>query len=199
MLVREFTKGIIKENALFVSLLGLCPTLAVTTSVQNGIAMGAAVIVVITCSNVIVSLIRRGVPSGVRIPCYIVVIATFVTLTELYMKAFFPPKVAGALGVFLPLIVVNCIIFFRAEAFASKNGPLASLMDGLGTGVGFGLALIMVSVIREVVGSGTLMGLKVSTVYKPVAALSMAPGAFLVIGLLIAMFNYIGQRRKERA
>ena len=148
----EFTKGIIKENPTFVLMLGLCPTLAVTTSVQNAMAMGLAVIGVLTCSNLIISLVRKLIPKEVRIPCFIVIIASFVTMTELLMKAYMPDDINRALGIFIPLIVVNCIILGRAEAFASKNGVIASALDGLGAGVGFTLAVSVVAAIRELLG-----------------------------------------------
>ena len=198
----EFTKGIIKNNPIFVLMLGLCPLLAVTTSVKNAFAMGLAASFVLICSNVIISACRNFIPKAVRIPCFIVVIASFVTIVDMVMKGFFYEQ-SKALSIFVPLIVVNCIILGRAEAFASKNGVLKSLLDGAGAGLGFTLALILVGAIREVLGAGTLLGYPIyldaagRTVYEPMTALVLAPGAFLVLGLLMAMFRAIGQKRRE--
>ncbi len=191
----EFTKGIIRENPAFVLMLGLCPALAVTTSVQNALAMGAAVIGVLTSSNIIVSLLRRFIPKEVRIPCFIVVIASFVTIAELTMKAYLPEEINRALGIFIPLIVVNCIILGRAEAFASKNGVVASALDGLGAGLGFTLAIALVAFIRELLGSGSVFGVPVAEGITPVAIMIQAPGAFLVLGLLLGFFAWIKHRR----
>lgn len=191
----EFTKGVIVENPIFVLLVGLCPTLATSTSVDNAFAMGMAATTVLVCSNVIISLIRRSIPKEIRIPCFIVVIASFVTIVELAMRALFPPEVSDALGIFIPLIVVNCIILYRAEAFAYKSGVGRSALDGLGMGLGFTLALMLVALIRETLGNGTVWGLKVSNAYDPAAIMIMAPGAFLVLGLLLGFFNWIRLRR----
>jgi len=206
---REFADKPIKHNPVFVLVLGLCPTLAVTTAVRNGVAMAAAATAVLVCSNVLVSLIRRFIPNPIRIACYIVVIAGFVTMVEIVMKALAPPAVNEALGIFIPLIVVNCIILGRAEAFASRNGPVASLLDGLGIGLGFLLALVAISLVREVLGAGTLWGYRLTPIVvggttvvprlEPVTVVGMAPGAFLVIGLLFGLFRWIGHRRRERA
>jgi len=195
----ELTKGIVKENPIFVLMLGLCPTLAVTTKVQNALAMGVAVIGVLTCSNVIISLIRRLIPKEIRIPCFIVVIASFVTAAELVMKAYAPDEVNKALGIFIPLIVVNCIILGRAEAFASKNGVLASALDGIGVGIGFTLAVALVATIREALGSGSFLGVKLYEGVTPIAILGQAPGAFLVLGLLMGLFAWLGSRRAARS
>ena len=195
---REFSKGLFRENPVFVLVLGMCPTLAVTTSVVDGAAMALAATVVLVSSNIIVSLVRNIIPKEVRIPCYIVIIASFVTMVELGMKAYLPVEISKRLGIFVPLIVVNCIILGRAEAFAGKRGPLASATDGLGMGAGFFLALVLISAIREILGNGTFAGYKVSAAYVPNATLLMAPGAFLVMGLLLGLFNFLGQRRKER-
>jgi len=191
----EFTKGIIKENPTFVLMLGLCPTLAVTTKVQNAVAMGMAVIGVLTCSNVIVSLIRRFIPKEIRIPCFIVVIASFVTMTELVMKAYAPEEINRALGIFIPLIVVNCIILGRAEAFASKNGVIVSALDGLGAGMGFTLAAALVAAVREVLGSGSFWNIPLAEGITPVSIMIQAPGAFLVLGLLLGFFACLSSRR----
>jgi len=208
-LLRDFTDKPIKHNPVFVLALGLCPTLAVTTSVRNGVAMAVAATTVLVCANLLVSLVRRWIPSQIRIACYIVIIAGFVTMVEIGMKAVAPPAVNEALGIFIPLIVVNCIILGRAEAFASRHGPASSLMDGLGIGAGFLLAMLAISLVREVGGAGTLWGYRLTPVtaggvtllphVEPVTVLGMAPGAFLVIGLLFAVFRWIGLRRREAA
>jgi len=191
----EFSKGIIAENPIFVLLVGLCPTLATSTSVNNAFAMGLAATTVLICSNLFISLIRRFIPKEVRIPCFIVVIASFVTMVELAMRALFKPEVSDALGIFIPLIVVNCIILYRAEAFAYKNGAVRSVLDACGIGIGFTLALMVVAVIREVLGAGTIWGLPIASGYEPASVLIMAPGAFLVLGLLLGFFNWIKLRR----
>lgn len=195
----EFTKGIIRKNPIFVLMLGLCPTLAVTTTVQNAVAMGVAVICVLTCSNVIISLIRRAIPKEIRIPCFIVVIASFVTITELVMKAYAPEEINRALGIFIPLIVVNCIILGRAEAFASKNSVFASALDGLGAGVGFTLAAVLVASVREILGSGSFWSIKLYEGITPISIMAQAPGAFLVLGLLLGFFAWMGSRRRFAA
>jgi electron transport complex protein RnfE len=193
----EFTKGLWKENPLFVMTLGLCPSLAVTTSVMNGLVMGFCVIFVLTGSNVGISLLRAIVPKEIRIPIFIVVIASFVTLTEIALKYLSYPLYAQ-FGIFISLIVVNCIILARAEAFAQKSGVLRSALDGLGCGAGYGLALVIVSAIREVAGSGAIFGMKLanwsaegaSGVFQPISVFILAPGAFLVVGLLLGLFQY---------
>ena len=198
---QEFTKGIIKNNPIFVLMLGLCPTLATTTSVKNAFAMGLAASVVLVCSNVIVSAFRKFIPKAVRIPCFIVVIASFVTIVDMVMKGYFYEQ-SKALSIFIPLIVVNCVILGRAEAFAYKHNVLRSLLDGLGAGLGFGLALILIGTVREVFGAGTFWGYPIwldaagKTVYVPMTALVLAPGAFIVLGLLMAFFKQIEIRRK---
>lgn len=193
-LIHEFTKGIFKENPIFFIVLGLCPALAVSTSVNNAIGMGAAVIFVLVFSNVIISILRNIIPDKIRIPCYIVVIASFVTIVEMVMKAY-APALDKALGVYVPLIVVNCIILGRAEAFASKNPVLASFMDGLGMGVGFFLALLVISSIREVLGSGKFAGFSIPVAFEPAAVLVLAPGALLVLGLLMGGIKWIKSLR----
>jgi electron transport complex protein RnfE len=193
-LIKEFTKGIVKENPTFVLALGLCPTLAVSVSVVNGIGMGLASTFVIVCSNVIIAAIKNLIPDKIRIPCYIVVIAAFVTITELALKAYFP-LLNRALGIYVPLIVVNCIVLGRAEAFASKNTVIASLFDGLGMGAGFTIALVMISAIRELLGSGKLCGLTVIPGFQPALLIGMPAGALLVIGLLLGFFNMIKGRK----
>jgi Na+-translocating ferredoxin:NAD+ oxidoreductase subunit E len=195
-MIRQFTKGIFQRNPVFVLLLGLCPTLAVSTSVGNAIGMGAAATFVLVFSNLIVSLIRKLVPNKIRIPCYIVVIATFVTLVELVLEAYLP-DLNASLGLFVPLIVVNCIILGRAEAFASRNPPLVSVVDGLGMGVGFTLALTVLGTIREISGSNTLLGLELIPDFSPAMIMILPPGAFLTIGLLLGLFALIRSRREK--
>lgn len=195
-MIRQFTKGIFQRNPVFVLLLGLCPTLAVSTSVVNAIGMGAAATFVLVFSNLIISLIRNLVPNKIRIPCYIVVIATFVTLVELALEAYLP-DLNASLGLFVPLIVVNCIILGRAEAFASRNRPLVSVADGLGMGVGFTLALTVLGTIREVSGSNSLFGLELIPGFSPAMVMILPPGAFLTIGLLLGLFALFRSRREK--
>ena len=180
-------KGIIKENPTFVLVLGMCPTLATTTSAMNGLEMGLATMFVLILSNIVISLIAPIVHDKVHIPVYIVVIATFVTVLQLAMQAYVP-SIYQTLGLFIPLIVVNCIVLGRAEAFACKNGPWASALDGLGIGIGFTLSLTIIGLIREILGSGSAFGLK----FIPgdgILAFVLAPGAFMVLGYLMVLFN----------
>ena len=193
-LINEFLKGIIKENPTFVLALGLCPTLAVSVSVSNGLGMGIAATFVLIGSNIIISLIKKIIPDKIRIPCFIVVIATFVTIAELFMKAY-SPALNRALGIYVPLIVVNCIVLGRAEAFAQKQNALSSLFDALGMGLGFTLALVLISGIREFLGAGKLLGLTLIKGFEPVFVLGMPSGALLVIGLLLALFNLLKMRK----
>lgn len=194
-LAREFTKGFIRENPVFRLVLGLCPVLAVTTSLKNGVGMGLAATFVLVGSNVFVSLIRKGVPSRIRIPCYIVVIASFVTVVDLVMAGY-TPELHKSLGIFIPLIVVNCIILGRAEAFASKNSIGRSFVDGLGMGLGFTFALIITASIREIIGTGKIWDLVLlGEHYSPVLIAILSPGAFITLGLLIGLFNLLEQRR----
>ncbi len=188
-LSREFTKGLWRENGLFVMALGLCPSLAVTTSVMNGLVMGLCVTFVLVGSNLVVSLIRSFTPKEIRIPIFIVVIASFVTLTEIGLKGL-DYELYSNFGIFISLIVVNCVILGRAEAFASKNGPLRSILDGLGIGMGFAIALVIVSFFREVLGAGQLFGMDLAKGASPAAVFILAPGAFLVVGLLMGLFKY---------
>ncbi|MFH0911257.1 MAG: electron transport complex subunit RsxE [Planctomycetota bacterium] len=196
---RLLTRGLIRENPVFVLLLGCCPTLAVTTGLKDAIGMGAAATFVLVCSNVIISAARKVFPSEVRIPCYIVVIATFVTIVKMGMAAYFP-DLKAALGIFLPLIVVNCIILARAEAFAAKNGVAASFLDGVGMGLGFGGAICLVALAREVLGSWKLLGIPITAGGEPYAVkiFILAPGGFLTLGLFLALFNHLGARRRLR-
>ena len=190
----EFLKGIIRENPTFVLVLGLCPTLAVSVSVINGIGMGIAATFVLLGSNIIISLIKKAIPERIRIPCYIVVIATFVTITEMVMKAY-SPALNRSLGIYVPLIVVNCIVLGRAEAYASKNTVSKSFFDGLGMGVGFTLALILISAIREFLGAGQILGHTILGSFEPALVLAMPSGALLVIGLLLGFFNVLKGRK----
>ncbi|MBR2257836.1 MAG: electron transport complex subunit E [Blautia sp.] len=181
--------GVVKENPTFVLMLGMCPTLAVTTSVTNAIGMGVSTIAVLVISNLVISLLRKVIPDDVRLPAYIVIVASFVTIVELVMKAYFV-EINAALGVYIPLIVVNCIILGRAEAYASKNPPLASVFDGIGMGLGFTVGLFLLALFRELFGAGTIMGHQVMpSFYQPIGLLVKAPGAFLVLGLIILVMN----------
>lgn len=193
-------KGIIKENPVLVLLLGTCPTLAVTSDVKSAVGMAAAAAVVLILSNLAISLLRNIIPDKVRIPCYIVVIAGFVTVVEMLMHAFFP-DIYSALGIFLSLIVVNCIILGRAEMFASKNGVVASVMDGIGMAIGFALALVAMATIREVFGAGTFFGMEIPFIKDyTIPILTSAPGGFFVFGLLIAIVNkFLSKKRKPKA
>ncbi|MFH0732167.1 MAG: electron transport complex subunit E [Candidatus Omnitrophota bacterium] len=192
----EFIKGIIQENPVFVLVLGLCPTLAISTSVINSIGMGIAATFVLVGSNVIIASLRNLIPDKVRIPCYIVVIATFVTIVELSLKAY-SPVLDRALGIYVPLIVVNCIIMARAEAYAAKQPVLNSLLDGLGMGIGFTISIIFIAAIREFLGSGTFLGMPVIKGFEPAIFFVLSPGALLVMGCLLGMFNYIKARGKN--
>ena len=184
------TKGIIKENPVLVLLLGTCPTLATTTSALNGLGMGVSAMAVLICSNIVISLLKNIIPDKVRIPCYIVVIAGFVTVVQLLLQAFVP-SLYSSLGLFIPLIVVNCIILGRAEMFASKNGVLDSALDGIGMGLGFSLALGLMGAIRELLGSGTIFGFSILAGHiDPMGIFMLAPGGFFVYAILIASVNY---------
>ncbi len=191
-----FMNGLITENPTFVQLLGMCPTLAVTTSLKNGLGMGLSAAAVLICSNFLISLLRKIIPDKVRIAAYIVIIAAFVTLIQMCLNAFLP-DLASSLGLFIPLIVVNCIILARAESFASKNGPLLSAADGLGTGLGFTCALCIISAVRELLGAGSIWGVTLYGTYiQPAAIIIMAPGGFIVLGLLVGFINFIVKKRK---
>ncbi len=193
--VKIIKNGIIDENPTFMQVIGMCPTLAVTSSAINGIGMGLAATAVLICSNVFVSLLRKVIPDTVRIPCFIVVIATFVTIIEFVLKAYVPSLYAS-LGLFIPLIVVNCIILARAESFASKNGPFASACDGIGMGLGFTIALGCMGLIREFIGSGTAFGMTVLPEAFPKTLLFvMAPGAFFTLACMMAVLNSIKNKK----
>lgn len=183
--------GIIKENPAFVLMLGMCPTLAVTTSAINGLGMGLSSLAVLVISNLVISLLRKLIPDEVRLPVYIVIVASFVTVVELLMKAYVQ-SIYASLGIYIPLIVVNCIILGRAEAYASKNPPLLSAFDGLGMGLGFTLALVLIGSIREILGNWSIFGIALPGSFRPMAFFIRAPGAFLVLAFLVAIMNAVG-------
>ncbi len=195
MKLSNFTDGIIKNNAIFKQMLGLCPTLAVTTSAENGVAMGLATTVVLICSNCVISLVASVIPSKVRIPAYIVIIACFVTVIDLFMNAYFH-NIHKSLGLFIPLIVVNCIVLGRAEAFASKNNIGNSFLDGFGMGIGFTLALTILASCRELVGAGSIFGVSVMpSGYVPVILAILPPGAFIFLGFILAFIKYLSTKK----
>lgn len=187
---KNFSKGLFKENAVFVLLLGMCPTLGVTSSAINGLGMGLATTFVLVMSNLVVSLVKNIIPDKVRIPAFIVIIASFVTLVELSMQAYLP-ALFDSLGIFIPLIVVNCIVLGRAEAFASKNGVFSSIIDGFGIGLGFAMALTMLGAIREFLGSGKMFDISIFPENYGMLIFVLAPGAFIALGYLIALINRI--------
>ena len=193
-----FLNGLVTENPTFVQLLGMCPTLAVTTSLQNGLGMGLSSTAVLICSNFLISLLRKIIPDKVRIAAYIVIIAAFVTLIQMCLNAFLP-DLASSLGLFIPLIVVNCIILARAESFASKNNPFLSAVDGLGMGLGFTGALCIISAIREFLGAGSIWGITIyGGLIKPASIMIMAPGGFIVLGLIVGVINFITSKKQRR-
>lgn len=189
---KRLKNGLLSENPVFVQVLGMCPTLAVTTSAMNGLGMGLATTAVLTCSNFVISLLRNIIPSKVRIPAFIVVIATFVTIVDLVLQGYVP-ALYDALGLFIPLIVVNCVVLGRAEAYASKSGVFNSIADGIGIGLGFAFALTIIGSVRELLGAGEIFGVTIMSFEIPIFVL--APGAFIVLGLLFAAFNYINDRK----
>ncbi|MFY9520383.1 MAG: electron transport complex subunit E [Caldicoprobacterales bacterium] len=202
------SNGIIRENPIFRLVLGMCPTLAVTTAAINGLGMGVAVIFVLSLSNLAISLLKDYIPEKVRIPAYVVVIASFVTIVDMLMHAF-TPALYDALGLFIPLIVVNCIILARAESFASKNKPFHSFMDGIGMGIGFTLALTLLGMIRELLGLGSIFGIKILgegsilslslfTSFKPAIIMILPPGAFFTLGLVLALINKITEKKESK-
>ncbi len=197
MNIKNFTNGLVKENPTFVQLLGMCPTLAVTTSAINGIAMGLATTAVLICSNFAISLLRKVIPAQVRIPAYVVVISTFVTIIGLMMEAFVP-DLFKALGLFIPLIVVNCIILARAESFANKNSVGDSALDGAGMGLGFTMALFIIGTVRELLGNGSIFGSSIlGSAYEPAIIMILPPGGFLALGLLLALYNSVQIKRAK--
>lgn len=190
-----FKNGIIDENPTFVQVIGMCPTLAVTSSAINGIGMGLSTAVVLACSNIAISLLRKVIPDKIRIPAFVVVIATFVTIVQLLLKAYVP-ALDKSLGLYIPLIVVNCIILARAEAYASKNGPIESAVDGIAMGLGFTLALTVLGAVRELLGAGSIFGLSIfGASYQPALLFILPPGAFLTLGFLMALFNKVVKKK----
>lgn len=191
---KVFFDGLFLNNPVLVQLIGMCSVLAVTTSVKNAIGMGASVIFVATCSNVVISMLRKFIPDKVRIPAYVVIIATFVTLVQMFLQAYIP-SLYDSLGLFIPLIVVNCLILARAESFANKNKIFPSMIDGVGQGIGYTLALIVVASIREIIGTGKWFGFPIlGKSYVSIGVITQAPGAFIILGLLVAGFNVIGKK-----
>lgn len=192
---KVFKNGIIDENPTFVQVIGMCPTLAVTSSAINGIGMGLSTALVLACSNIAISLLRKVIPDKIRIPAFVVVIATFVTIVQMILKAFVP-ALDQALGLYIPLIVVNCIILARAESFASKNGPIESAVDGIAMGLGFTLALTSLGSVRELLGAGSIFGLSIfGASYQPALLFILPPGAFLTLGFLMALFNKVVKKK----
>lgn len=197
-ILERLHNGIIKENPTFVLMLGMCPTLAVTTSALNGLGMGVATMAVLIMSNLIISLLRKVIPNGVRVPVYIVIIASFVTIVEMLMHAFVTP-LYSSLGIFIPLIVVNCIILGRAEAYASKNNVILSIFDGIGVGIGFTIGLTLIGIVRELLGNGSVFGFQIMPEsYEPISIFILAPGAFLVLSLLCAVMKKLGVMKESK-
>ena len=192
--MKRLFNGLIKENPTFVLMLGMCPTLAVTTTAVNGLGMGLSTTVVLIFANLIISIFRKQIPGGVRIPAFIVIVASLVTIVEFLMKAYFV-ELADSLGVYIPLIVVNCLILGRAESFASKNTPVPSIFDGIGMGLGFTAGLTIIGIIRELLGNGSVFGADLG--FPPIAVFGRAPGAFLVLGALVAVMNIVRKKMDE--
>lgn len=196
---KHLTNGLFKENTIFVQLIGMCPTLAVTTSTENGMGMGLATTAVLIMSNILISMLRKIIPDKIRIPGFVVVIATCVTIVSMLMEAFVP-ALFESLGLFIPLIVVNCLILARAEAFAFKNNVVDSTLDGIGMGLGFTLALVILGSVRELFGNGSIYGLALfGAAYKPALIMILPPGAFLSLGLLLALKNVFEARKAKKA
>lgn len=197
-ILERLYNGIIKENPTFVLMLGMCPTLAVTTSAKNGLGMGLATMVVLIMSNFLISLLRKVIPNGVRVPVYIIIIASFVTIVEMLLHAYVT-ELYSSLGIFIPLIVVNCIILGRAETYASKNNPILSIFDGIGIGLGFTIGLTVIGMVRELIGNGTLFGKQIMPEsYEPVSIFVLAPGAFFVLAILCAIQNKLKLKGANR-
>ncbi len=194
---KVFLNGLLKENPTFVLFLGMCPTLAVTTSASNAVGMGLSTMMVLIFSNIFISLLRKFIPDKVRIAAYVVVIAAFVTVVEMLLKAY-AQSISESLGIYIPLIVVNCIILGRAEAFASKNNALASAVDGFGMGLGFTCALTIIGSIREILGSGTIFGISLfGEAFNPITIMILPPGAFITLGLIVMTINIISSKKKK--
>ena len=194
---KTFLNGIFKENPTFVQFIGMCPTLAVTTEAINGVGMGLSTAAVLICSNVFISLLRKFIPEKVRIAAYVVVIASFVTIVEMLMKAYLP-SLTSSLGLYIPLIVVNCIILGRAEAFASKNTVGKSALEGLGMGLGFTCALVIIGSIREILGAGSIFGISLfGEGFQAMTIMILPPGAFLTLGLIVMVINIIAAKKKK--
>lgn len=195
--IKIVKNGLIDENPTFIQLLGMCPTLAVTTSLINALGMGLSATFVLVCSNLAISLVRKIIPSKIRIASYIVIIAAFVSMIEMLLKAYLP-SISAALGLFIPLIVVNCIILARAESFASKSKPIPSALDGLGMGLGFTLGLSVLGTVREILGAGTILGIDIfAGHYNPAIMFILPPGAFLVLGILLGILNVIKSKKED--
>ena len=192
--IERLYNGIVKENPTFILMLGMCPTLAVTTSAINGLGMGLATTVVLGWSNLIISLLRKVIPDGVRMPAYIVIVASFVTIVQMILQAYVT-TLYDALGLYIPLIVVNCIILGRAEAYASKNSPIASLFDGLGMGLGFTLALSVLGIVRELLGSGSIFGYTLPEIFPRTILMIIPPGAFFTLAFLMEIFNLFKNKK----
>lgn len=200
---KQLKEGLLTQNPVLVQLLGMCSTLAITTSISNGLGMGVSVMIILTCSNIVISLLRKIIPDQIRIAAYIVVIAGFVTMVDLLLQAYFQ-DIAESLGVFIPLIVVNCIIFARAESYAFKNPVIPSAVDGLGMGLGFTCSLTLLSSVREIIGSGKWFGMQIMPdAYKPMSVIITPSGGFLTLGILLLIVNgivkYIGKRKQMKA
>ncbi|SHH61049.1 electron transport complex protein RnfE [Caloranaerobacter azorensis DSM 13643] len=196
--IDNLKNGLLKENPTFVQLLGMCPTLAVTTTASDAMAMGLATTTVLISSNFVISLLRKFIPSKIRIPSYIVIVAGFVTLIDIFMHAY-AIDLYRSLGLFIPLIVVNCLILGRAESFASKNNPIDSIVDGIGMGLGFTWALTLLGIVRELLGAGSIFGVQIfGEAFKPAIIMILPPGAFLALGILIGLFNWIKSRKTTR-
>lgn len=197
-LLERLSNGIIKENPIFTQVIGMCPAMAVTTSVENAVGMGLATTVVLVCSNATISLVRKVIPPKIRIPSFIIIIASFVTIIELLLEAYIP-GLYSSLGIFLPLIVVNCLVLARAEAFASKNTMVYSIFDGLGMGLGFTVALAILGAVREILGAGTILNITVMPAsYQPALIMILAPGAFFALGILMALINVYKSKKATR-
>ena len=192
--MKRLVNGLIKENPVFVLMLGMCPTLGVTTTAVNGLGMGLSTTVVLIFANLIISIFRKKIPDGVRIPAFIVIVASLVTIVEFVMKAYMQ-SLADLLGVYIPLIVVNCLILGRAESFASKNGPIPSIFDGIGMGLGFTVGLTAIGVVREFLGNASVFGISLG--FTPISIFGSAPGAFLVLGCLVAVMNIVRKKMDE--